>query len=267
MKCLWRGKLTICTQTNLASVYQTGDHLTSAIDAPNKALKACHKQYCWLMASEGLKPLCIRNGLRMKFGIRSEEMPALSTVQNFVNNYMKTSLDSHDRVDDITEMVRAKIDPSWTNDDNEPVTFTWNYDMDGNAIPGNGTDQVPFIVGVTTKGLLRRLDRAPQSFIFRSDATYKLSKKGYSVLVIGISDCCRTFHLVAFCIISQVTGNVYTAALAAFNRLYVTVIGKRVQLANVMGDADDGQRVKAIPDVTAATIRCDIYNMHFSTSK
>jgi hypothetical protein len=158
-----------------------------------------------------------------------------------VNNYAKTNLASHDRVQDISGMVNEKSDPSWTEDMHAAITFTSEYDADGKACPGNGSDEKPFIVGVTTKSLLRRLNRPAESFVFHIDATYKLSRKGYPVLVIGISDHSRTFHLVAFCIVSQTTQPVYTAALAAFHRVYTKVTGQIVRLENVMGDADDAQ--------------------------
>ncbi|KAE9126677.1 hypothetical protein PF001_g16953 [Phytophthora fragariae] len=122
-----------------------------------------------MMTAEDLKPLRIQNGLRIKFDIPSDEMPELSTVQNIVYNYAKTKLVSHARVQDITSLAREKVNPSWTEDENEYIMFKWSYDVDGNAGPGNGTDKKPFIVRVTTKSLLRRLDRRPGSFILHID--------------------------------------------------------------------------------------------------
>ncbi|GMF35031.1 unnamed protein product [Phytophthora lilii] len=127
------------------------------------------------MASEGLKPLRIRNGLRTKFSLSSAEMPSLSTVQSFVNNFARTRLAKHDRIHDINAMVRARADPVSQSDDNAPITFTWPEDLLGNIFVGNGTDSSPFFAGVTTKALLRKLDRPSSSYVLHADATYKLS--------------------------------------------------------------------------------------------
>eukprot|EP00644_Phytophthora_capsici_P006914 jgi/Phyca11/103418/e_gw1.8.324.1 len=135
------------------------------------------------MAAEGLKPLRIRNGLRLKFDIPSAQMPELSTVQTFVNNFARSKLGNHDR--------------------DAALTFTWKQDGNGEALVGEGTDSSPFVVGVTTRKLLCLLRREPTSFVFHIDATYKLTQVGYPVLVIGISDECRSFHLVAFIVVSQ----------------------------------------------------------------
>jgi hypothetical protein len=74
------------------SIYQAGEHLCLANDSPQRALLEPHKQYCRLMAPEGMKPLRIRNGLRIKFELSSAQIPQLSPVQNFVNNYRNTKL-------------------------------------------------------------------------------------------------------------------------------------------------------------------------------
>ncbi|GMF24691.1 unnamed protein product [Phytophthora lilii] len=109
VKCGWKGKVTICCKTKQANIYEAGKHFSQSPDAPNRALKERHKQYCRLMASEGLKPLRIRNGLRTKFSLSSAEMPSLSTVQSFVNNFARTRLAKHDRIHDINAMVRARV--------------------------------------------------------------------------------------------------------------------------------------------------------------
>lgn len=44
---------------------------------------------------------------------------------------------------------------------------------------GNGSDANNFVVGISSKKLLRRADRDPTSFIFHLDATYKLTQVGY----------------------------------------------------------------------------------------
>jgi hypothetical protein len=128
-------------------------------------------------------------------------------------------------------MVRAR---GSSEDNNAPHTFTAQSDENGNGLVGKGTYASPFIVGVRTRNLFRRLERPSASFVVQIDAMYKLSQVGYPVLVVGISDCCRTFHLIAFCIVSQTTELVYASALASLSRIYATVTGRAIQLTYVM---------------------------------
>jgi hypothetical protein len=64
-------------------------------------------------------------------------------------------------------------------------------------IVGNGCDGNPFVVGVSTKKLLRQADRDPSTFVLHINATYKLTQVGYPVVVVGVSDRERRFHLLA----------------------------------------------------------------------
>jgi hypothetical protein len=79
----------------------------------------------------------------------------------------------------------------------QAFTFTWELDDTGKPVIGNGSDEKPFLVGLSTKALMLRLMVPPDSFILHVDATYKLSQCGYPVLGVGVSDRSRTFHLVA----------------------------------------------------------------------
>ncbi|OWZ15643.1 hypothetical protein PHMEG_00010681 [Phytophthora megakarya] len=88
-------------------------------------------------------------------------------------------------------------------EDNATFTFTWRMDRDGRPVVVNGSDAHSFVVGVTTKKLLHQADRDPASFILHVDATYKLTQTGYPIIVIGMSDRARKYHLRAIFIVSQ----------------------------------------------------------------
>ncbi|EGZ06877.1 hypothetical protein PHYSODRAFT_379541, partial [Phytophthora sojae] len=180
-------------------------------------------------------------------------------------------------------------------DDFRPITFMDFKNPDGLLHVGDGSDEEPFVVGITTRALLTRLDRDPSTFIFHIDTTFKLSQVGYSVLVMGISDRSRSFHLVAFCILSQRIESVYTAALSAFRAIYTGTTGKQIRLKFVMGDAESGQltaleqvfrhdsdfmflmcffhvmkkvqeKTKCLLDRVANGVLAQIYDMHFCSS-
>eukprot|EP00644_Phytophthora_capsici_P006098 jgi/Phyca11/129929/e_gw1.89.121.1 len=134
------------------------------------------------LAAQGLKPSRIRNGMLGRFALDKETLPSLQVVQRF----------------DIWEA-------GFTGEENDesPFTFSWRLTPDGKPWVGRGTDKDPFLVGISTKNLLRKANRDPDSFILHMDATFKLSQAWYPVFVVGISDSNRSFHLLAIFISSQ----------------------------------------------------------------
>ncbi|KAG3084910.1 hypothetical protein PI125_g19396 [Phytophthora idaei] len=90
------------------------------------------------------------------------------------------------------EAVRASAF-SGRGGDHDAFTFTSAYDGSGVPEVGNGSDAWPFLVGTTTKALLRNAARDPGTFVLHLDATFKLNSVGYPVLVCGITDASRTF--------------------------------------------------------------------------
>uniref|UniRef100_H3H3V0 MULE transposase domain-containing protein n=1 Tax=Phytophthora ramorum TaxID=164328 RepID=H3H3V0_PHYRM len=117
---------------------------------------------------------------------------------------------------DLLKTVRLKIrDAGYTRheEDSSAFTFSWRNDTEGRPIIGNGTDQDPFVVGITTKKLLQNADRDPGSFILHIDATYKLSQ----------------------------TQEQYTEVLSSLRRVYQLVTGKDMCVQYAMGDADLAQ--------------------------
>ncbi|ETP31919.1 hypothetical protein F442_19270 [Phytophthora nicotianae P10297] len=173
--------------------------------------------------------------------------------------------------------------------------FGWDLDVDGKPVVGNGSDNNPFLVGITSKTLLVRLGRDPGTYILHVDATFKLNQVSYPVLVLGMSDKRRRFHLTAMVIVSQIVEDMYTKAFAALKRVYTAVTGKQLMVYYVMGDAYDAQynaigntvgegqpfvylmcffhvmknvndRLKSVEDMLANRVRKDIYDLHFAAS-
>ncbi|GMF35097.1 unnamed protein product [Phytophthora fragariaefolia] len=58
----------------------------------------------------------------------------------------------------------------------QPFAFGWNLDCEGKPILGNGSDERPFIVGLSSKALIMRVMHPPGRFILHVDETYKLSR-------------------------------------------------------------------------------------------
>ncbi|GMF35395.1 unnamed protein product [Phytophthora fragariaefolia] len=158
-------------------------------------------------AEDGMKPARICHAMIARFDLDENSLPSLSQVQAYVHYYTKTKLHRHDTYNKIAEQVKGL----------------------------KGSDDDPFLV------LLRNFNHDPSTFVFHMDATFKLNQVDYPVLVCGISDKSRTFHIVALFITSQRREQGYTHALASLRRAYTDVTGLQLKLKWVMGDAEDAQ--------------------------
>ncbi|KAE8916049.1 hypothetical protein PF003_g568 [Phytophthora fragariae] len=178
----------------------------------------------------------------------------------------------------------------------EPFTFAWEMDNAGLPIVGNGSDQKPFLVGITTKALMLRLMVLPESFILHLDGTYKTNQLDYPVMVVGVSDRSRRFHLVAVFVMSQETQPMFQAALLALRRLYFWISKQHLTVHYAMADGDKAQRnalavvfgdnphfrflmcffhvmkhiqerVKLLSSGVQARVLSEVYDLHFARSQ
>lgn len=291
LPCPWKAKVMRCVDQDVASVSTTGEHFVPTADPRIGRLTSKQKALAGSLAGNGLKPMQILN----RFAVRSgpSPIPALRKLQNYVTYYRKTQMGNTDDLDEVEKQIKAAA-YTGVEEEQEPFSFTVISDPDGSPHVGDGSDDDPFIIGVTTKILLRRLDRDPGSFVFHLDTTFKLNQVGYPVMVCGISDCNRSFHVVALFVMSQRQTVHCTTALASLAQIYTKVTGKPLRIRFMMGDADDAQ-VKAattvfhgcefdylmcfyhmiakllehsasVPPAKASLVIADIYDMHCATS-
>ncbi|ETI40896.1 hypothetical protein F443_13826 [Phytophthora nicotianae P1569] len=87
-----------------------------------------------------------------------------------------------------------------------------------------------------------RMARDPGTYVFHMDATFKLNQVAYHVIVCGVSDRCRSFHLVALFITSQRLERLYVKALSSLHRVFTAVTGQQLLVKYVMADAEAGQQ-------------------------
>ncbi|RLN60421.1 hypothetical protein BBJ28_00022600 [Nothophytophthora sp. Chile5] len=239
-KCPWRGKILTCTRSGIMCVYETGAHFITVMPPKKESLSIRQKEYCKKLAVQGLKPARIRNSMRRKFGLSSENLPSLRIVQNCVNYYARTKLGNNDSYEEVARSIREKAFTG-KGGETDSFTFGWRMDAEQKPIVGIGSDEDPFFVGITTKTLLHRMNSPPESFTFHMDAAFKLNQVGYPVFVVGISDRARRFHLVALFIASQRIEAIYRMALASLRRIHHAVTTSHIRLRFVVGDAEDAQ--------------------------
>ncbi|KAG6615452.1 Intraflagellar Transport Protein 52 [Phytophthora cinnamomi] len=111
-------------------------------------------------------------------------------------------MENHDRVEGLTAWIRERA-YSRSEPMTQAFTFAWRMDDLSKPIVGNGSDMKPFLVGISTKALMSRLTVPPESFIHHLDGTYKTNQCDYPILVVGVSDRSRRFHLAALFVMSK----------------------------------------------------------------
>ncbi|OWZ08213.1 hypothetical protein PHMEG_00019283 [Phytophthora megakarya] len=175
-----------------------------------------------------------------QFSLRPEDLPSLQKVQNVVCYFRRTKIGGNDSISNVTSLIRAQAFHG-NEEEHEPFTFGWQWNDNGQFVVGNGTDENPFLFGITTKPLLRQAARDPATFIFHVDVTYKTNQGGYPVLVCGITDAARQFHLLTLFVTSQQQEPHFSNAFASLRWIYSRVVGQPLRVAMFMGDADSAQ--------------------------
>ncbi|OWZ12756.1 hypothetical protein PHMEG_00014031 [Phytophthora megakarya] len=197
-----------------------------------------------------------------RFNMGEDSMPALAVVQRFVHNHLS-----------VLGAVRLKVrGAGYTGHESETsaFTFAWRCNQDGKPEVGNGTDKDPFVVGITTKNLLRHADRDPASFVLHIDATYKLSQVGYPVVMVGVSDKQgSSTYLLAVFIVSQEKKEQYTELLSLLSRVYQVVTGKKLQVFNVFFHVAKKiyEKTRVLDTNVAAMVMSHLPKLHFTKSE
>ncbi|GMF48030.1 unnamed protein product [Phytophthora fragariaefolia] len=138
-------------------------------------------------------PTRIWHSFLHRFTLDDTSAPPLSVVQRFVHHYVAQQLGGSD----LMATVRKG---------------------EGKPVVGNASDANPFLIGISTKKLLREADRDQSSFLLHLNATYKLTQIGYPVVVVGISDQ-ALLSSTAIVIVSQQQEEQYTELLGGFLHL------------------------------------------------
>ncbi|KAE9102615.1 hypothetical protein PF010_g14038 [Phytophthora fragariae] len=204
-------------------------------------------------------------------------------------------MENHDRVQEMTTWIREH---AYTGSEpmTQPFTFAWQMDNLGKPTVGNGSDKRPFLVGISTKALMLTLAVPPESFILHLDGTYNTNQCDNPVLVVGVSDRSRRFHVVALFVMSQETQPMFQAALLSLRRVYFWISNKHLSVNYAMADGDRAQynalaavfggipnyrflmcffhvmkliqeRVKLLSSGAQTRVLREIYDLHFARSQ
>jgi len=87
---------------------------------------------------------------------------------------------------------------------------------------GDGSDDFPFIISISSKAVLSVLLRANESLIpvvFHMVSTFKCNENEFPVTLLGISDAHRQFHLLSISVVSHCTCDVYIHLITSLQEL------------------------------------------------
>jgi hypothetical protein len=87
---------------------------------------------------------------------------------------------------------------------------------------GDGSDDFPFIISISSKAMLSVLLCANESLVpvvFHMDSTFKCNENEFPVTLLGISDANRQFHLLSISVVSHRTRDVYICLITSLQEL------------------------------------------------
>ncbi|EGZ05935.1 hypothetical protein PHYSODRAFT_380762, partial [Phytophthora sojae] len=183
-------------------------------------------------------------------------------------------------------------------DPDTAFVFGNREDEHGFPFVGNGEDDEPLILGITSLKLTQNISSLQDReafLIFHLDATFKLSDIGYPVVTCGFTDRHRSYHLAALFIVNQRTRREYYESIGAFARIFRTHMKRPLRVDVIMGDAEEAQlnglrdvaecatcpylmcffhvmynvrkRVRHLPDSVRAMVYRGILDMHYTLNQ
>ncbi len=234
-ECPWRLRIDVCEFTDVVVVYQAYEHATLKPSPATTKLTCVQKMDIKDMVKHGAKPARIRNEL-----LNEGEVIPLRTLQNFTYHYKNFTLGESDLVVDLVNLV-ADYNYDKADTEDKPFFFSHRYDDHGRPVIEKNTAERPLVLGVTTKRLLHNVPVDETSFLFHADCTFKTNSCDFPLLVCGISDASREFHLVAAILISNRTRDTYESAFEALKHIFLKVTQRTLVVKYCVGDAEEAQ--------------------------
>ncbi|KAE9183979.1 hypothetical protein PF004_g23793 [Phytophthora fragariae] len=174
-KCARHANKITCLEAQTVTLSELVTHLSPAAPRKKPTITRAQRTFIQQMARENLTPLRILHATTREFSKTLQELPELRKVQNAVNHYRRTKLGGNDRYGELAARLVASA-LMGREEDQDAFTFTARVHRFGKPIVGDGSVVHPFVVGVTTKALLRTAKRDPATFILHVDATFQLDQ-------------------------------------------------------------------------------------------
>ena len=122
----------------------------------------------------------------------------------------------------------------------------YSYSIMFRLILGDGSDQHPFILSMSSKALLSVLLTASSCLlpsVFHMDSTFKCNENEFPVTLLGVSDVQRQFHLLSISIVSHRTQAVYRHLINSLQELVSKLLpGMSFSFQYCMTDCEAAER-------------------------
>lgn len=161
----------------------------------------------------------------------------------FLNLQLKHAASHHKQQNYGAPKVTVEELKNWFDEnkhipENDDVAFIPAARFQNIISPPNAQQYVPdkmkFKALVTTKRLIKN---AMDKSIIHADATYKLNREGYPLLVFGCSDKQRAFHVIAVAICDSETTEDYAFCFKEIENTAFRVLGQNVKFEVLVSDA------------------------------
>ena len=153
-------------------------------------------------------------------------MPTIKQLQNWIK-YRRAKVGDNNSLEDVEKFIRQN-EFEEGHDVYEDEFFCFGAKL------GDGSDDNHFQVSLTSKTLLSRIFRGK---VFHIDATYKIVKYFYPIIVFGVSDINRKFYPIIFAITSHETNYDYAHFFDSLNSMLFEIYDTNFNPEYIVVDA------------------------------
>jgi hypothetical protein len=217
--CKFQLRTRQCVKSNKCQIFTYGQHNSISAIRKQHGISPDLKQYIintYLKIDSSITALKVRSKLTQNKELIGAQHPALydfvvpnlKKIQNVIS-YYRSKEGNNNLVDEAEKFLNDYyIKPEDLNDLSDSKTFVFGPKLNKNNQPviGTGIDENHLNVLMTSKKLFKRLfEDLDQPSLYHLDATHKITKNGFPLVIFGRSDIHRVFHPICFMLTSHET--------------------------------------------------------------
>jgi hypothetical protein len=122
---------------------------------------------------------------------KNVKRPTIEQISNYLK-YRRLKLGNSNNINGVEDFVK---NPTYHPNYDSNKLFVFGVHL------GTGTDDDHFYLGFTTLNLLKRIEQS--NLLYHIDATYKIIKYFFPLIIFGFTDRSRKFYVVAYMFVSH----------------------------------------------------------------
>ncbi|CAF1023345.1 unnamed protein product [Brachionus calyciflorus] len=194
-ECPYRTKLCVCLKhcdrlVQKHYLYSIGKHNSNSVLNVRRGLTEKAEEIVEdLIYNYDSKPKLIHVRMKKKYKHKIDYMPTLEQVQHYIKN-RRNCISENNKIDELKPILdNYRYQYGVTKNDE---LFLFGVDL------GEGTEKNHFHLVFTSYSLLKNIEFANKGGMFHLDATYKIVKYNYPLIVFGITDIKHKFFPICF---------------------------------------------------------------------